>query len=267
MTEERPVFVIGDVHGHVERLQALLVKADTDNIDCTVVQVGDLGHFGKDTMEGDSAAWNYAQEGWVDTVLWGNHDRAAVDPYHGFSGFTTPISDATTIMNEMERAGRLLMAYAAHGWLITHAGLHAQMKFTTVPEGVDKTNAASLAQWLNSAEARRLFNPKYGFSKRGTEKIPSNRAVVNAVGRYRGGSSSYGGILWRDINEKLWTKVPQIFGHSASSQHIVRGEAGKWYCIDIGGKGGHGYQEAECLAGIWLPSEEIVRVDSIKGEI
>lgn len=260
------MFVIGDVHGHVERLEALLLKADVEGRDCTVVQVGDLAHVGEDTKPQDIIAWQRAQQGWLDIVLWGNHDRAAVDPYHIFSGHAKPDGEVTNIMNAMERDGRLLMAYEAHGWLITHAGLHAQFKFTKTPKDLDKANAVAIVNWLNSTESRSFYDPQRGFTKRGSDVIPSGRAVVNAIGHSRGGSSSYGGILWRDISEKLWDKVPQVFGHSASRQQIVRGEADKWYCVDIGGKGGAGYIEAECLAGIWLPSQDIVRVDKNKGD-
>jgi hypothetical protein len=56
---EKPTLVIGDVHGHLDRLTALLeqeeviARNDSDgydrvNHDVRVVQVGDLGHFGAD---------------------------------------------------------------------------------------------------------------------------------------------------------------------------------------------------------------------------
>lgn len=242
------VFVIGDVHGHVDRLRALLERADIKRHGphrARVIQLGDLGHFGTDTDSGDVAAWQLAVDGDIDLVLWGNHDRAVVDSVHHFSGFSRPDVTALHMMRLMEAEGRLLMAYEAHGWLLTHAGLHAAFKYQAVPnQNVDKLDARSIADWLNRRMGEDLSEP-----------------VIDAVGRARGGGSPYGGILWRDITEMLYRPIPQIFGHSASNQHIVRGEADKWYCLDIGGKGGPNDRDAECLAGMWLPSQTIVRVD------
>lgn len=219
---------VGDVHGHLHRLEALLKEAGAGDDD-TVVQLGDLGHVGRQTQHDDVLAWRAAQEGLVDIVLWGNHDRALVDRRHMFGGYGDPSPELRKIVNDMERDGRVKLAHAAHGWLLTHAGLH--------PDFGDVGDAERLAQWLNDN--------------------PGSRAV-NAVGRYRGGDSPAGGILWRDVEEDLDTRVPQVFGHSASRQHVVRGEADEWYCVDIGGA--PGTREAECLAGIWLPSQELVQV-------
>lgn len=242
--EPLPVFAIGDVHGHYDRLVALLAKADVTDQDCIVVQCGDLGHFGRDTQAGDLACWTavYKREVKVDIVLWGNHDRAVIDTNHGFSGYKSPGQEIKHMMRAMEADGRLRMAYAAHGWLLTHAGLHAQIKYNPLPEDVDRTDAESMALYLCGLGHQ-------------------TDAILDAVGRSRGGWSPYGGILWRDIAEALWSGVPQVFGHSASSQHVVRGEQDKWYCIDIGAKGGPVDTDANCLAGIWLPTQEIVRVD------
>lgn len=240
--------VVGDVHGNIDRLEALLKQEDVDNRDCQVVQLGDLGHFGgsRGSPTGDLIAWMEARDGLVDYVLWGNHDRAVVDPHHHFGGYERPDYEVKHIMRLMQAEGRLLMAMECHGWLLTHAGLHAQFKYQKTPKDVDKTSAASIADWINQR-------------MRDDETEP----VIDAIGGRRGGWSPFGGILWRDVSEKLYRGIPQIFGHSAHRQHIVRGEQDRWYCVDIGGKGGPHDQDAQCLAGIWLPSQEIVRVDKV----
>lgn len=266
----KPTLVIGDVHGHLDRLATLLeqegiVREKDDgeweriNHDVEVVQLGDLGHFGHGgSPTGDLMSWEYARE-WIDVILWGNHDRAVVDPQHAFNGFTKPRPEVYHIMKIYEHEKKLRWAHAAHGHLLTHAGLHSRFHYNAVP--VDKSNPEDVAQWINGAL---------------TSEDDMNRlAVRHAVGSYRGGGSPFGGILWRDINESLFDGFPQVFGHSADRKHQVRycwrsGHTRKIetvpdsvkevsYCVDIGGKGD--LVGDECLAGIWLPEGRVVRVD------
>jgi len=74
--------------------------------------------------------------------------------------------------------------------------------------------------------------------------------VIDAIGVRRGGHSLAGGILWRDAIEPL-APIPQVFGHT---RHAKVTQYGDSWCVDIGEKDG------EALAGIWLPSLEIVEV-------
>lgn len=246
MNSRPDVFVVGDVHGHHDRLIALLDKAGVDDRDCIVVQCGDLGHFGRETYADDLTCWRnvYDKTLKVDIVIWGNHDRAVIDTNHTFGGYSKPHGpEIKHMMNAMEADGRLRLAYAAHGWLITHAGYSPSGRYPDTT--VDRTDAEALAQWL--------CDEKQG-------------PVIDAVSRYRGGWSEWGGILWRDVREDLWDGVPQVFGHSADKDHLVRGEQDQWFCVDIGGKGGWLDPDAACLAGLWLPSQEIIRVDMNLGK-
>src|ERR1035438_3170973 len=81
----RRTLVIGDCHGHLDRLEALLLQegiirecADSGpvryNREVEVVQLGDLGHYG-DTQARDRSIWAHAPS-WLDVILWGNHDRS-----------------------------------------------------------------------------------------------------------------------------------------------------------------------------------------------
>jgi hypothetical protein len=241
------VLVVGDVHGHLHRLRALLELPDVARRraeGATVVQLGDLGHFGATTGADDRAVWEAAEAGLVDLVLWGNHDRAVWDRRHLFNGYDPPFPETRDCINRMLIDQRLVFALEVHGWLITHAGLHAQVKFAGhAVDGVDLYDARSIAGWLNSEQAHKS-------------------GLMNAISRRRGGLGAYGGILWRDVSEKLWGGVPQVFGHSASSQHVVRGKLSHWWCIDVGGQ--PGTLEDECLAGIFLPSQEVVKVERVE---
>lgn len=300
-TSERSVLAVGDVHGHLDRLEALLkqegiigecpkcwgtgdklpVKVDLPqmavveicpncdgdgitriNHDVTVVQLGDLGHFGESASPtGDMLCYSFAHKGWVDIVLWGNHDRAVVAENHAFAGYLPPSPETKHLMTMLANEGRYLLAYEAHGFLLTHAGLHAAFRDQPVPENI-KADPGVFADWINQgAEPQGLFS------------ISKNiMAVRDAVGVHRGGSSRYGGILWRDISEKLYMGFRQVFGHSASRDATVqyvweKGHTGKpeacgnvkpgqgWsYCVDLGGR------DNGLLAGIWLPDERIVQV-------
>jgi len=295
------VFVIGDVHGNLDRLEALLrqeglldrcldcdgsgMDAGVGPSDCypcrglgwarlrpevTVIQIGDLGHFGEGgSPTGDLLCYKYVTENrWCDVVLWGNHDRAIVDSTHAFTGYISPGREIEYFINELHRTGRLMLAIDAHDFLITHAGLALAFKQQKVPDEL-KTDLTKLVDWLNDEDEKYLETGKCD---------PQAWGIRDAVGRKRGGSSSVGGILWRDSTERLYDGFRQIFGHSAdhrkrqvryawrsttqrvSTKGQLQRKSPPSYCIDIGGKAKHG-QKGACLAGIWLPSEKIVRVD------
>lgn len=321
------VFVIGDVHGNLNRLEALLKQegllvwckpcegsgtwADDEDclhcgglgwararLDVTVVQLGDLGHFGHGgSPTGDLLCYKYVTENrWCDVVLWGNHDRALVDHQHAFSGFEHP-RDGTVLhfITMLHDQGRMQTAFDAHGFLLTHAGLAAAFKHQKTPDEV-KSDLEKFVDWINDSDEDYLI----GHNPRGPMYIDKDDVdweavgIINAIGVRRGGGSKVGGILWRDIEEGLYNGFRQIFGHSADSKkHMVRvcsksnsarfdpaessadafaelvGIAFKSdmkpsYCIDVGGKPGRlsvDGKNPNCLAGIWLPSERIVRVD------
>jgi hypothetical protein len=289
----RETLVIGDVHGHLDRLDALLrqenlvdrcyacqateLRCDkcwgggwsrTDR-DVEVVLLGDVGHFGEGgSPTGDLLSWEYALL-WADVILWGNHDRACVDRSMVHSGYIRPSQDVFNYMAQAREAGKLKLAYEAHGFLITHAGLALQFRDQKVDQDI-LNDPAAFCDWINEIE------------EPNAEGTLDQLAVRDAIGRKRGGRSPVGGILWRDIEDKLYTVFPQVFGHSADSrEHAVRyvgpsfhtrkrkdydiwSLAKGWsgppsYCIDVGGKGDR--PGDECLAGIYLPSERIVRVD------
>lgn len=259
---ERKAFVIGDFHGHVNRFEELLLqegllvvdpdgpfgfrRAREDEVE--IICLGDVGHFGHGgSPTGDKLSYRIADE-FADLLLWGNHDRAVFEPWHAFSGFQMPEPEVVEHMMALTKAGRLQLAAARHGFLLTHAGLHASFKYNDVSEDL-KTDPEAFAEWINV-----ISDPD-------AEVPDSNRhATRDAISQRRGGRSKAGGILWRDYEEKLFGGFPQVFGHSASSKHKVRhSNTGTGTCIDIGGKGDR--PGDECLAGMYLPDRKVVRVD------
>ena len=251
--EDKRTLVIGDVHGHFDRLEALLWQ---ENIigpcprcdgsgdvreyqgistpdhtelcpDCDgdgqkridhnveVVQVGDLGHFGQDASPtGDMMCWQYASS-WFDKVLWGNHDRAVIDSHHIFGGFLRPTPDIKHFMAMLANEGKLALAHSAHGFLITHAGLQAGWKQQAGID-FDRSNPTLVAEWINASEWwPEATSSADLYDGPLTDKERSQVAVRDAISRKRGGWSPTGGILWRDEQEKLYRGFPQVYGHSA----------------------------------------------------
>lgn len=274
----KPTLVIGDCHGHLDRLEALLTQEgiigvcpECDgtgddlrppesefcvsctgtgiariNHDVEVVQLGDLGHYGADSMGKDRLIWEYAPR-WVDVILWGNHDRAIIDGRHFFMGYQKPLPETTRAIDQAILKGQIRIAHAAHGFLFTHAGLHACFKHQKIPVEL-KRDIEQLVDWLNECD---------GWSA--NEPAPDEDeflAIVNAISRMRGGPCDAGGILWRDARESYYPDFRQVFGHTArdTTCRTYESPVGNSYCIDVGDK--HNGR----LMGMWLPDERVVEV-------
>jgi hypothetical protein len=246
---KRRTLCVGDTHGHLDRLEALLKQEgllddcpDSGvirvNRDVEVVSLGDLGHYGRDTQARDHTIWEYAAP-WLDVILWGNHDRAVIDGRHFFMGYQKPFPETVEAINAASKSKQLRLAHEAHGFLLTHAGLHASYAHNEAPHG----DAASIACWLNALDGADSQDQDF-------------LAIRDAISVSRGGRSTNGGILWRDASESLYKPVRQVFGHS--SKEKVRtyqtGKTGDSFCVDTGN------QVNGKLNAIWLPSEEIVEV-------
>jgi hypothetical protein len=187
----------------------------------------------------------------VDELLWGNHDRAVFDSHHIFGGFRPPIGPVKGYMMELQNQGRYTFAAQAHGFLLTHAGLHSDYD-AFLPDDLEETV--------------RVLNTPPG---RTTEMKLSGAYTSHRMIRYgewsmrvsplRGAwSMEAGGILWRDLDEPVSDKFDQVFGHSAQRDGVtkhIRSAGRESFCIDIGGK------SHARLAGIWLPERRVVRVD------
>lgn len=227
-------FVIGDVHGHLNRLHWLLSKAgllDDDGNrtanDVEVIQLGDLGHYGTLTKEDDLDTWRQASW-WLDVVLWGNHERAIVEPEkHWFRGYEAPYAETQHLMENM----RPKLAYESHGYLLTHAGVHPD--------------------WMVPGVTAELF-------VRAAYLMHGHMAgIVDDIAKFRGGNARQGGILWRDDREQLSRRVAQIFGHTRGNIRTYTTSDPQRplsYCIDVGGVSDGN------LAGIWLPEMKVVAV-------
>ena len=52
------------------------------------------------------------------------------------------------MIKRAQKSGQLRLAHEAHGFLLTHAGLHASYKYNEAPQ----ESAAATAEWLNAHE-------------------------------------------------------------------------------------------------------------------
>lgn len=232
----KPTLAIGDVHGHFDRISLLLeqegiINANGERIrsDCEVIQLGDLGHFGKGgSPTGDMLCYEYADK-WFDGMCWGNHDRPLLDDSSVFAGYERPDRYVYDCIDTLMRKNKVRMAWAKNGFLLTHAGLHKALppKSANVSE-----DAEDIAKWIRETPE-----------------------CWHAISSLRGGRHPYGGVLWRDAREKLNGIVPQVFGHSARDKvRQYQTQAGTSYCVDVGSP------TNGRLAGIWLPECRIVEV-------
>lgn len=252
-SSKRRSLIIGDTHGHLDRLEALLKQGGLidehglptdERYGVETIQLGDLGHYGADTQARDRDIWERAPA-WLDVILWGNHDRAVIDGRHFFMGYQKPFPETVEAINKAVKDGQLLLAREAHGFLLTHAGLHASYKYNKAPQ----ESAAATAEWLNAHEDEDSQDQDF-------------LAIRDAISRTRGGRSTNGGILWRDASESLYKPYRQVFGHSAKDKvrTYQTGKTGNSFCVDVGN------QFNGRLAAIWLPSEEVVEVNLNKNE-
>lgn len=237
-----PVFVIGDAHGHLNRVTALLEKTgflDSEGLpteqtnSASVVQLGDLGHYGVDTQDRDLACWRFAAKHPWFHVIMGNHDWAVFDTArHRFIGYTPPHTETIDLIHQKAP----MFSASAHGYLLTHAGLHPSYDVRPLRRssegGIEPASHMSF-----------LIN-------RTCEGATFTVPVRDDIARYRGGHAEQGSILWRDYREDL-SDIPQVFGHTRDP--FVRKQGESW-CIDIADR------DDDMLAGIWLPSMQVVAV-------
>lgn len=249
MSEPRTL-IIGDTHGNYDALAALLIQEgiidpvdhDRVNYDVRVIHVGDLGDFSARRQREDDLCYSGAvNQGWFNTLLWGNHDRAVISPHSQFKGYEKPLPETLRLMAKLVVDGTLVLATTAHGFLVTHAGLRPEFAQLLSPTSVP--------------HSAKLINR---YDREHRDLSPFSR-IWCSIGERRGGlPGDVGGILWRDFDEELWNGARQVFGHSISRWGTVRttGDPERpSYAIDVGAK------SRPMQAGIWLPEEKIVRVD------
>jgi Calcineurin-like phosphoesterase len=206
--------VVGDVHGRVDLLRALLRALgaldarDQRRPGFWIVQVGDLLDR-RASYDANLQIARLAAES-LDVVLAGNHEVELLSearPQHGAA------------LSTLASRGWPHAAAALGGWLITHAGVHPELT-----HGLPR-RAEECVFEINDRWHRRSHHP-------------SCEPLFDWVGPAKGGVAPYGGLFWRAQSE--WppdgrTPWGQICGHAP--QPRPRLVAGPRWLIDVGAGG------------------------------
>lgn len=277
MDSDRQTLIIGDIHGQLFRLEELLFQEglldhcpvcagegdDTAptgeptfcgtchgfgvmriNRDVEVVQLGDLVDLmPMRTSESADGTVMHAGSYWIDVFLCGNHE-APMQGMRAFGGYV-PNLNVQHIIATLKAEGRYRLAHAAHGYLITHAGLGNVMAEQRTGS-LKRHDVERLGAWINRKNKDK-DSIKHG-------PIHGGWPVRDNISMFRGGWHEDGGIIWRDSREALWD-VPQIFGHTSHELALQVSFPEKGlpsYCIDTSKHGS--------VSAIWLPEQKIVTV-------
>ena len=219
----RDVYVIGDVHGSLDGLQAILEHAELLNPDgrwsgrrAQMVQCGDIVDRGPNSQECLDLLLKLRREarragGSVDLLV-GNHELAIAQGDYSISDLPKPEAVGKQLA-KLIRMGRLQAARAYRQYLMTHAGVSTELMRFLITELHRKSQrritVAALARHLKQ-ELKAAFL-KDDFSH-----------PMFHVGPARGGSHSRGGVFWADLDfdHDTVTRHPeiwQIFGHTPPS--------------------------------------------------
>ncbi|KAB0667702.1 hypothetical protein F6V25_03120 [Oryzomonas japonica] len=234
--------IIGDIHGDLAMARAFLdYKRNVEH-----VALGDFvdSRDPKVTFEDELACLELLINSDA-VLLWGNHDLAYTPerPWgcftrHGFINapeiprWTDGNDYLTRVYNEngalycrdifesryhiAREKKQITAAYAADGWLCTHAGASTALAADMPDCPWETSDPVAISSWLNAEFAKEFAIPRRRFSER-------------PVGLYgvgplfftdwtRGGSDTYGGIFWYDPQWEPQrppdSRIKQIFGHT-----------------------------------------------------
>lgn len=214
--------VIGDIGGHLDVLERILLQLGVDSDDALptglqVIQVGDLVRAAPHFREANGRILNRMErvlaangpDTWIQLI--GNHECAALGgPAKGDWAVSDSFDDsATASLKAMWSSGRITLAAAVDGVLVTHAGLtRGRWQSLGSPD-----TAAQAADLLNRDAGR----PMKSFS------VPG-RLVTGRV-------EPAADTMWAEVNDELlspWIEhrdlpFAQVHGH-ASPFNWVQGQ-------------------------------------------
>ena len=195
--------IIGDIHGDLGKAKAFLAyKPEVDHIvlgdyvDSCSAEITAVQELSCLDLLIDSEA----------VLLWGNHDLAYLSPSlwtidHRFPAIQQDLCER---YESAHAAGRFKAAYAADGWVCTHAGASTSLTAASSNIPWETGEASAIADALNAEFIRELSAGITG--------------PLFYRGQVRGGSDHYGGIFWYDGRWEPSSppdpRLRQIFGHT-----------------------------------------------------
>lgn len=198
------VLIIPDIHTKFFDAEQII----SDEKPVQTVFLGDYFDAFGDSLELTQLVGEWLKESMAKTNrihLLGNHDLSYLNPKHTCSGFSE--GKLITIKNTEVDLSKLLHYCWVGDWLCTHAGLSNDF-YQAHSQGL-KVNEF-LQRYSNDLELR--------------EKLYD-------CSSYRGGTNTFGGIVWCDYDEFIdIPNVKQIFGHTRGSLRKTENHI----CLDTG---------------------------------
>ena len=221
MQQSKPYLIVGDIHNKVEKAESIMRAFDATH---TIVQVGDVFDAFHDTPEDAQYTAEWLKHSITKTNrihLLGNHDL----PYHPCSTAGALMYDCPGYSKEKHAAVKKVMAFkdwehlhiyhVAHGWLVTHAGLHPRFLY-------DTKNPLEKALVALRRTTERFENRLWDY-------------LLGGIGMARCGHDQTGGVVWLDHFEeaKAIEGLNQVYGHSPTQNaHILYAETTQNVNID-----------------------------------
>ncbi len=229
--------IIGDIHGDVEKVKAFL----TYEPELEHVALGDFVDNIKSgvTLNDELTCLDMLLSSNT-VLLWGNHDICYTPqrPWRSMSGHSLTIEEVkcfaaySDYLRELyvengdlsvrdvftdrfrPHIDRMKAAYAADGWLCTHAGVSPGVA-AIIPADILAAGSSDIAEWLNE-EFKREFQVQTYMTSEGPKRY--GYGPLFQIDISRGGLDDFGGIFWFDPKREMTDPGPlvgrQIFGHT-----------------------------------------------------
>ncbi len=233
MTLNRPYLLIGDIHHRTLFVETIARRFESTH---TILFVGDyFDDFFDDAKQStETAMWLKGSLRNPNRIhLLGNHDlhysplgALTLRPWeyrqparlYLCSGYEQVKDKAINSVLSATDWELLKLHHMAHGWHVTHAGLHPHWFQEPSPEETHK-GILSKIQEAEEASCKQEFHP-----------------LLGAAGRCRGGNFPAGGIMWHDHLREATPMlgVRQVYGHTPTREGILRLEENRGVniCID-----------------------------------
>ena len=231
----RNIFIIGDIHGEYHGFAAALIHAKLMNPELEwigkkniLVQVGDIIDRGSYPLQVDRLLnilqKEAKQAGGKIIRLVGNHELEIIKKNYYITSLPYfQIAEFRDKLIQQVKEGSLQAAFAAPGFLITHAGICNNL-YAVLKNEIPKVTPAKLAKHINEIFKKSVLAEDY------------SHPIFN-ISYLRGGDHIYGGIFWEDLRYLIqnYSEVPfkQIIGHTRIKKNFST-EDGKIIAIDIG---------------------------------
>ena len=233
MHNQRPYLIIGDIHHHTSLAETIARRYEATH---TILFVGDyFDDFFDDANKSiETAQWLIASFQKPNRIhLLGNHDlhysplgALTLRPWeyrkparlYLCSGYEQSKDKAINSVLSPADWDQLKLHHLAHGWHVTHAGLHPHWFQESSLEETQK-GILSKIQKAEEASCKQEFHP-----------------LLGAAGMCRGGDCPAGGIMWHDHLREA-TPMPgirQVYGHTPTREGILRLEENRGVniCVD-----------------------------------